>query len=123
VLLTEDYAPYSTKPIVNHDPETILIIHRFNSSAPVFSLGPVLAVADSTRVVDSVTSADLVWIVEKTLPRGPISGLPVILAPSLHDGQMPAGTADVWCGDYGWRRPDDFLKPPKPAGKPADKKD
>jgi hypothetical protein len=123
VLLTEDYAPNSTKPIVNRDPETILIIHRFNSSAPVFSHGPVLAVGDNNQVVNTVTSADLVWIVERTLPRGPISGLPVILAPSVHDGQMRWGTADVWCGDYGWRRPDDFLKPLKPGVKPADKKE
>jgi hypothetical protein len=123
VLLTEDYAPYSAKPVVNRDPETILIIHRFNCPAPVFSLGPVLAVGDSNQTVNTVTSADLVWIVERTLPRGPISGLPVLLAPSVHDGQMRWGTADLWCGDYGWRRPDDFLKPLKPAGKPADKKE
>ncbi len=119
VLLTEDFPAYPAKPVVNRDPDTILIIHRFNSPAPVFSLGPILRVGDPTGG-GPVTSADLVWYVEKTEPRGPIAGLPVIFAPSVHDGRGPATTADMWCGDYGWRRPDDFLKP---IGKPADKKD
>jgi hypothetical protein len=68
----------------------------------------------------SLTGADLVWFVDRSFPRGVTTGLPVILAPSASHCQMDRGSADVWYGDYGWRRPADFLKP---AGKPAGKKE
>jgi sugar lactone lactonase YvrE len=121
VLLTGGDPAYPVKPVVNRDPETVLVLRDFIGSTPVFSLGPILVVGN--HHAGTLTSADLVWFVEKATPSGPIAGLPVLFAPSIHDGRGPKGTADVWCGDYGWRRPDDFLKPLKPAGKPADKKE
>jgi hypothetical protein len=114
VLLTGSYCGADSVTFVNRDPDTILIIGKgFVTHGSMYSLGPILAVEDAHFMGD-VTGADLVWFVDKSFPRGTTTGLPVILAPSARRSQMHPGSADVWFGDYGWRRPDDFLKP---AGK------
>jgi hypothetical protein len=99
------------KHFVNRDPDTVLVIGKgFKTHGDIFSVGPVLAVEDAHFMGD-VTGADLVWFVDESFPRGVTTGLPVILAPSAKHSQMNAGSPDIWWGDYGWRRPTDFLKP------------
>jgi hypothetical protein len=120
VLLTGEYRGSRTKTFINRDPDTVLVIGKgFLTDGDVYSLGPILAVADA-HFTGNVTGADLVWFVDESCPRGETTGLPVLLAPSVQHRQMRPGSADVWYGDYGWRRPEDFLKP---VGKPAEKKD
>jgi hypothetical protein len=111
VLLTGNYCGAFAKTFVNRDADTILVIGKgFVTHGDVHSLGPVLAVEDAHFMGD-VTGADLVWFVDSSFPRGTTTGLPVILAPTANHGHMHPGSADVWWGDYGWRRPADFLKP------------
>jgi hypothetical protein len=118
VLLTGSYAGAGTKNFVNRDPGTVLVIDgKFFTHGEVYSAGPVLAVGGA-HFMGNVTGADLVWFVEESFPRGTITGLPVILSPSASRSQMSPGSADVWHGDYGWRRPANFRAPAsKPVGK------
>ena len=110
VLLTGSYYGADEKTFINHDPDTILVIGKgFGGHGDVNSIGPILAAEDS-HFMGNVTGGTLVWFVEESLPRGEVSGLPVIVAPSVNHNQMEAKSADVWRDDYGWRRPDDFLR-------------
>jgi hypothetical protein len=119
VLLSGNYDGANSKTFVNRDPDTILIVGKgFVTHGDVYSVGPILAV-DDAHFMRNLTGADLVWFVDKSFPRGTTTGLPVILAPTASHSQMDPGSADVWFGDYGWRRPDDFLKSP---GKPTENK-
>jgi hypothetical protein len=109
--LTGNYCGAASKTFVNRDPDTILIMSKgFVTHGDVHSLGPILA-AEDAHFMGNVTGADLVWFVDNGFPRGTTTGLPVILSPSASHSQMHAGSADVWYGDYGWRRPHDFLVP------------
>jgi hypothetical protein len=111
VLLTGDEGGDNCREFVNRDADTILILGKdFDTHVPVFSLGPVLAV-ENAHFVGDVYGADLVWFVDQTSPCGRTTGLPVILASTANHSQMQAATDDIWHGDYGWKRPDDFLKP------------
>jgi len=120
VLLTGSYCGADCKTFINRDPDTVLIIGKgVVTHGGVYSLGPVLAVEDAHFMGD-VIGADIVWFVDKSFPRQITTGLPVILAPTAERSQMYPGGDDIWHGDYGWRKPDDFLKP---ADQPKDKKD
>jgi hypothetical protein len=100
------------RTFVNRNPNTVLVLGRdFLTHGEVYSNGPVLLVEDA-HIMGSLIAANLVWFVEESSPRGKIAGSPIILAPSVYDGQMEAKRENVRHGDYGWRRPDDFLQPP-----------
>jgi hypothetical protein len=111
VLVTGRYLGAGMKTFVNRDADTILILGKdFITHGQVFSLGPVLAV-ENAHFMSSVTGADVVWFVEKCMPRGQMAGYPVIVDPTAERSQMHAAVADVWYGDYGWRRGASFLNP------------
>jgi hypothetical protein len=104
---------------INRDPDTVLVIDkRCPVGSQVFSQGPILA-ADNA-VMSLVIGADLVWFVDQSFPELIIKGLPAILGPETRHHDIQPVSDDMWHGDYGWRRPDDFLKP---VDKPKDKKD
>src|SRR5262249_34674966 len=107
VVLTGRHA--GLKNFVNRDPETVLAIARgFTTEGDVYSAGPILAVADAVEV-SGMTGADLVWLAGEPIWCLKTDGLPVILAPSACRSLYVPHRPGLWCGDYGWRRPDDFL--------------
>jgi hypothetical protein len=123
ILLRGRYRGVDRNTFVNRDPDTVLVLGKgFDlSGGKVYSMGPVLAVEDANLMTTTVVGADLVWFVENSIP-GNAAGAVLIAGPDI---LPPAGAARAGFlrGDYGWRRPDDFLKPLKPAGKPADKRE
>jgi hypothetical protein len=111
-LLIGNYCGASRKHFINKDPDTILVLGKgFVTHGKVYSLGPILAVADAACSRD-VVGANLVWFVEDSRSPEEMLGRPLIVA--ARDG------------DYGWRRPENFLTLP-PTGSvpkeapPADK--
>src|SRR5207237_8566354 len=58
----------------------------------------------------------LVWFVEKSFPRFNITGSPLLAGPSASRPQDRKVEATLVIDDFGWRRPDDFLKLPVPKG-------
>jgi hypothetical protein len=119
VLITGNYCGANSKTFVNRDPDTILILgNGFVTHGDVWSLGPVLGV-ENAHLMGRLTGADLVWFVERAWPRMRTRGAPHLAAmtsPLPHD---PKTKGELRRGDYGWRRPDNFLKPvPVRAGAP-----
>src|SRR5262249_38328031 len=64
------------------------------------------------HIMGSVTGADLVWFEEQSWPRTQTRGMPLLAGlktPRPHDEKV---IASLIRGDFGWRRPADFLKLP-----------
>lgn len=111
VLLRGEYQHGSEAAFVNRDPDTVLVIAAgFTTEGHVYSAGPILAVEKAH--VAAMTGADLVWFPGKpTGCFGRAEAPLIIVAPSSCECPYVPRGAGVWYGDYGWRRPDDFLKP------------
>jgi hypothetical protein len=110
VLITGSYCGANSKTFVNRDPKTLIVLGKgFITHDHVYSVAPILAVEDA-HIMGGVMGADLVWFVEKAWPRSATFGIPLIAgpeSPAPHDNKV---TAALIRGDYGWRRPNDFLK-------------
>lgn len=103
-FLTGRYFGANSCNFVNTDPNTVLVVGKgFGSHGGVFSLGPIIAV-DDAHFMGNVIGADVVWFVDESFPRGITTGMPVILAESAKHSQMTIAMADVWWGDYGFRK-------------------
>jgi hypothetical protein len=101
--------------LVCGDPGEITIFAKgFISNASLFCKGPILG-AEGARFMGKVVGGDLVWIVETAFPRDALGGAPVILAPQANISQLKLECEKVWFGDYGWRRPKDFLAEVRPV--------
>jgi hypothetical protein len=97
----------------NQDAQTVLVLgDGFVTTGAIFSLGPVVVVGEA-QCLGGITGADVVWFTESTVLRGKLAGAPAILAPTLRHSEMKPGNDQVWCGDYGWRRPKDWPDWPK----------
>jgi hypothetical protein len=108
VLLSGEDSTNRRRNFVNADPDTLLVLAEdFATAGNVFSIGPML-IGATGRLSGEVIGADLVWLVERASVQGRITGLPVILDPSVSHAPMQLGGDDVWFGDYGWDRPYDF---------------
>jgi hypothetical protein len=117
VLLTGVYSGANRKPFVNRDPDTILVLGKdFVTHGRVYSLGPVLAV-ENAAVMRRLTGADLVWFVEEAELSDWTRGSPLLVSSKAWQDVDPDTQKALRHGDYGWRRPEDFLKfPPLKAG-------
>jgi hypothetical protein len=94
------------QPFVNADPDVVLVLGKgFNTSAPVYSLGPVVAV-EGAHPTSGLTGADLVWLTEKAISQDTTTGAPVVVHPAAQRSALEAGNKLLWHGEYGWRRPD-----------------
>src|SRR5262249_16010803 len=118
VLLTGSYCGADAKTFVNRDPNTIVVLGKdFMTHAFLYSMGPVLAVGNAHPVV---FGANLVWAVEYAWPQG-TRGEPLLLNRNSPPHYINHDNGEEQYGDFGWRRPDDFLQSPalKAGGKMA----
>jgi hypothetical protein len=120
VLLTGTYSGANRKTFVNRDPDTILVLGKdFITHGRVYSLGPVLAV-ENAAVMRRLTGADLVWFVEEAELSDWTRGAPLLVSSKAWQTVDADTQKALRHGDYGWRRPEDFLKSPalKAGAKP-----
>ncbi len=109
-LLTGSFTGANSKNFMNADANTILVFGRgFFTHGQVYSVGPVLA-AGNAHFMGDVTGAGLVWFVDKSVPRGEMKGVPLLLAPAVSTDQM-RDRGEMLQDDFGWRPPDNFCKP------------
>jgi hypothetical protein len=102
------------KKFVNRDPDTILVVGRgFSTHGGFFSAGPVLAV-ENAYFGSTVKVANLLWFVDRAGASDGVTGAPVLAAERAGSWAARA-TPGILMGDYGWRRPKNFLQPPTAA--------
>jgi hypothetical protein len=103
-LITGHCTGAATLYFVNKDPNTILVFGKdFVTHGFVKSAGPILAMDDAHFMGSDHEGSALFWFVEDSRLRIPERARGSPLIQSEKDG------------DYGWRRPANFLKPPDRA--------
>jgi len=113
ILLAGNHWGISMKgAFLNRDPNTILVLGKdFMAAATLYSMGPVLAIENAHPVV---FGADLVWFVEKSWSWSQgARGEPLLFNRNVVPPLTPRDKHDGEFGDFGWRRPADFLRPPR----------
>jgi len=103
VLITGNYCGANSIDLVNTDPEVLLVIGEdFTTHGDLFSLGPVVAMANS-HFMGKIISTSLVWCIDESFPRDLTIGFPLVLSDTAETSQIETITKEVWRGDYGLR--------------------
>ena len=101
VLITGSYCGANTIQLINKDPEVLLVIGEgFTTHGNIYSLGPILATADS-HFMGKIISTSLVWCIDESCPRGLTIGFPLVFSDTASISQSKTITEEVWHGDYG----------------------
>jgi hypothetical protein len=107
--LNSSYGGAKSKEFVNTDPDTILVVGKgFCTHGGFYSAGPVLAVEDA-YFMSRVIAANLLWFVDRAGASNGVTGVPVLAAEGAGVRARDA-TPDIRVGDYGWRRPKNFMQ-------------
>lgn len=111
VLLTGSWCGANSKTFVNGDADTVLVLGKgFITHGKVISKGPVLAI-ENAHIMGSLQGEGLVWFVEKSYPRNKTTGKPLIAGLNTSKPRRDVEQG-LTRGDFGWQRPDNFLKLP-----------